>query len=292
MCIPLNDYFSIMFFIVSYPRSLNLFQQRTSCFSITYTISKKRYPCFSLRFFSSANPSKTVLDFLLNFLDTLKDSPECFLNDDNYIDTTPPRVKTRISVFDYLNSNSFEYKEAFGKEYVHKEMQHKLESLSLCYDMNDFFKKQPDIFNLLIKKDTESAKEILLNKFIGKKDLSRIVKQLEEYTLEAASIYTLCNLFHASSKSTVVRAATFIDSLAYTIEYHYSVSISRNKALGEKGELPPSLQTESEKVKITELDTKSKAQKHKPVSKASEFHHIASKMLDLLPSREKGCGNS
>lgn len=70
--------------------------------------------------------------------------------------------------------------------------------------------------------------EIILNKNKGL-ILNRIVSQLEEYTLEAASVYTLCNLFHAGAKSTVVRAATFIDSLAYTIEYHYSVSSSRRK---------------------------------------------------------------
>lgn len=106
--------------------------------------------------------------------------------------------------------------------------------------------------------------------------IHRIVNQLDEYTLEAASIYTLCNLFHAGAKSTIVRAATFLDdSLANTIEYHYSVSSSRKKAFGEitlkvevlnqtEGEIPKQTQ-------LGKLSCKSKAKRIKAVSKETDF---------------------
>lgn len=89
---------------------------------------------------------------------------------------------------------------------------------------------QPDLFNKLITNETKSARRAASQK----EDELRLVKQLDEYTLEVATVYTMCSLYHASSKSTLVKEATFIDSVAQTIEFHYKVSGSRKKSMGEK----------------------------------------------------------
>jgi len=237
-----------------------------------------------VRCFSGAIPSKNELEFINKFLETIKKSPECYAK--SVYESGSSRDMSRYNVLSYLKSESSFYQTASEDERI--EMQRYVEVLSLSPQLYNLYKIMPDIFNLLINKELESAKQILLNDSYGNIVRTRILLQLDEYTLEAASVFTLCNLFHVCSKSTLVRAATFIDSLAHTIQYHYSVSSSRKFALGDKIEHEKEelqLITESKKLHQTKLGTKSKAKKVKPLSKASEFLRIASFVLELLIDR-------
>lgn len=77
------------------------------------------------------------------------------------------------------------------------------------------------------------------------------------------------------------RAATFIESLSYCIQYHYSVSSSRRKAFGESVTKEEPIIYEGEQPILSEFGTqsKSKAKKIEPAAKESVYQRISSHML-------------
>jgi len=131
------------------------------------------------------------------------------------------------------------------------------------------------------------GRDLILQKRVGV-NIQRVLKQLDEYTLEAVCVYVLSNLFNSGADSTLVRAATFIDNLSYCIQYHYSVSSSRRMALGERLSMEESVSTEGEQPKLTSFGTKSsksKAKKVAPASKETDYLRIASYLLEFLQER-------
>lgn len=135
-------------------------------------------------------------------------------------------------------------------------MQRNVEDLSFRLELETLYHSVPDVFAMIIKKDEPSARDLILQKRVGV-NIQRVLKQLDEYTLEAVCVYVLSNLFNSGADSTLVRAATFIENLSYCIQYHYSVSSSRRMALGERLSMEESVSTEGEQPKLTSFGTKS-----------------------------------
>lgn len=53
-------------------------------------------------------------------------------------------------------------------------------------EVEDLFRDQPDILNMLINRDTNSARQLIIEKNKSKARSEHIVQQLDEYTLEEA----------------------------------------------------------------------------------------------------------
>lgn len=101
--------------------------------------------------------------------------------------------------------------------------------------MSKTFKSTPDLVDMLIKKKESSARDWIRDQKC-KKDVLALLNSLEKYTLEGLAIHIICTLFNpATSDTTLVRAATFIDTLAHQKKYQILVSNPRYSALGYKG---------------------------------------------------------
>lgn len=134
-------------------------------------------------------------------MESIKDCPECSYSSPEYSPITP-RDKSKKDVFELLEYG-LPLEGSLSDEHLKAHMlklQHEIEECSVSKaEVEDLFRDQPDIFNMLINRETNSARQLLIEKNKSK-EIKHIVSQLDEYTLEAASVFTLCNLYHASSK--------------------------------------------------------------------------------------------
>lgn len=104
-------------------------------------------------------------------------------------------------------------------------VQVEIEEMTLDYDEQGIYKTSRDLIQLMIHDNEPSVRDMILQMKGIADEVSVILNNLGGFTCEAIAIHVLSELFHETSYSTVVRAATFIDHLARLIKFNFTVSI-------------------------------------------------------------------
>lgn len=93
-------------------------------------------------------------------------------------------------------------------------LQQKIEDLTMSFDEKSMFKTAPDILNILIKKNKESAKQYMQKFLLKEGDLElELLRVFGQYTLEALIVHVLTMVFSPLESSSMVRVATLLDQL-------------------------------------------------------------------------------
>lgn len=91
-------------------------------------------------------------------------------------------------------------------------IQIRIEALTMRFDEESIFKTVPNIFQILIKRDQENAKDYLRRSLLNMDEIE-LLSEFGQYTIEALIVFVLGMLFNNEESKLMIRVATLVEQL-------------------------------------------------------------------------------
>lgn len=169
-----------------------------------------------------------------------------------------------------------------------KKLQKKVEKLSMNYAEESLFKTIPSIMKMMINNKLPNAKDYLMEKkHLPEKD-KELLMEFSRYTLEGLMVHVLSLMFNPLQKEGMVRLATMVERLEFSVRTHANVLHERR--LNKKKKVMDTDVDDAPKKEPAAI-VKSDAPTPKPKKKGSpvNMYPLGRALVEFLLERELIC---